>query len=86
MVLVDWVDLEKSMSTLLRREQVLRLFQQLHQTSTFDGDPDFWYRANGGVRCKICGLQYREHFDAIEFPMAGDTFDKRLCDGTIVHL
>lgn len=74
------------MRPLLVREIKLRLFQQLHQTPEVDGSPVFWHRANGCVKCLVCGLEYREHFDAIEFPLAGETFDKRLCDGTIVHL
>ncbi len=62
--------------TLLQRESILRLFQQLHQ----DMDDD-WRRASGGVICEHCGLQYRHH------PVDNVTnIDRRLCNGETVHL
>jgi hypothetical protein len=63
------------------RELTLRLFQQLHQND----DPE-WYRSSGANLCKHCGLPYRDHRDDAENPGYDDSYDKRLCDGTIVHL
>ncbi len=59
----------------LQRDAKLRLFQQMHQ----DYEPE-WRRASGGCVCEICGLKYRDHFDDT------DGFDKRLCNGDVVHL
>ncbi len=44
-----------------------------------DYEPE-WRRASGGCVCEICGLKYRDHFDDT------DGFDKRLCNGDVVHL
>lgn len=66
----------------LKREAVLRLFQQLHQND----DETAFRRASGSMRC-FCGLQYREHYLDIEHPgYDGEPCDNRLCDGDIVHL
>lgn len=67
--------------TRLERESTLRLFQQLHQN-----DEPEWHRASGACRCDKCGLQYREHQYDEEHPGANESFDTRLCDGTVVHL
>lgn len=71
---------------MLIRELKWRTFPQLHQTTDVDGVPLEWRRANGDVVCEYCGLKYREHTDAIEYPLSSETFDKRLCSGEIVHL
>ena len=65
--------------TYLEREQILRLFQQMHQ------DDDVWYRASGSMYCEICGLQYGYH--PIDQTTYSDiNFDRRLCNGKTVHL
>jgi hypothetical protein len=45
-------------------------------------DDYIWYRASGDCRCEHCGLLYREHYNDVEH----GEFDKRLCNGDIVHL
>ena len=62
--------------TRLEKENVLRLFQQLHQDIEED-----WYRSNGSILCQCCGLPYRDHPTEEFF-----NTDKRLCDGFTVHL
>lgn len=59
----------------------LRLFQQLHQ----DDNP-IWYRTSGNMTCRLCGLLYRQHPLDESHPGFNYAFDRRLCDGTIVHL
>jgi len=68
---------------LLQREQTQRLFQQMHQNDFYY---EYWRRASGGVICKICGLEYRDHLNAEEYPLYPEGFDKRICNGDIVHL
>jgi hypothetical protein len=64
----------------LERENVLRLFEQLHQN-----DDAYWRRASGSMYCSICGLQYRHHPPDMETPLVNEAYDNRLCNGTIVH-
>jgi hypothetical protein len=68
---------------ILQREQILRLFQQLHQNDFYY---EYWRRSSGSMGCEKCGLQYREHLNDEEHPHVGDGFDKRICNGDIVHL
>lgn len=71
----------------LSRWARLQLFPDMHQSPVYpSGYPIFWGRSSGGVKCEYCGLTYREHRNAEEFPLWGDEFDKRLCNGDIVHL
>jgi hypothetical protein len=70
------INSSQRLMTRLEREQVLRLFQQLHQ----DMDDD-WYRASGEMYCEHCGLQYRNHPIEEFF-----NIDRRLCNGETVHL
>lgn len=67
--------------SILEREQRLRLFGQLHQND----DPE-WRRASGSMLCPFCSLAYRYHLNDEEHPLWGDGFDKRLCNGDVVHL
>lgn len=46
---------------------------------------EYWRRASGGVICKVCGLEYRDHLNDEEHPLT-DGYDKRICNGDIVHL
>ena len=64
-------------------DRKLRLFEQLHQGV----DSYNWRRAAGGVRCALCGLEYRQHRDDLEsWDNWGDPVLKRLCDGELVKL
>lgn len=65
----------------IRREQKLRLFQQLHQN-----DDVILYRSSGSVICPMCGLTYREHIRDEEHPGYEYSMDIRLCNGEVVHL
>lgn len=75
------------MNIRLIKEQTLRLFQQMHQNDLYY---DYWRRGSGSSICKICGLKYRDHLNAEEYPLgtgAYETYyDKRLCNGDIIHL
>lgn len=62
--------------TLLERENVLRLFDQLHQDNEND-----WRRSSGNMFCEHCKLQYRHH-PVEQFYNT----DHRLCNGYTVHL
>ena len=64
-----------------RRERASRLFQPLHQND----DPAF-RRASGSSFCEHCGLQYRDHGLDYERVYFSDAYDRRLCNGDIVHL
>lgn len=64
-----------------RRENVLRLFEPLHQN-----DIPNYRRVSGLSYCQHCGLLYREHPDDTENYYFNDAADKRLCNGDIVHL
>lgn len=73
----------------LMREQRLRLFEQLHQSPDIDtlNLYDIYCRASGYTRCKHCGLPYRDHPLSEELvDYEGRPFERRLCDGTVVHL
>ena len=72
---------EVRMAVMMEREAKMRLFQQLHQ----DDDPE-WYRANGSVKCGLCGVLYRCHPYSLEHPLWGEVVDHRLCNGDVVHL
>jgi hypothetical protein len=61
----------------LYRDSKLRLFQQLHQSSTADTE---WRRASGKMICSYCGLRYQQH--PVEEIV---NTDHRLCDGTLIH-
>lgn len=71
------------MKTILEREQVLRLFQQMHQNDFYY---DYWRRSSGKSLCVLCGLEHREHLYAEEYPLFPEGYDKRLCNGDIVHI
>ncbi len=74
----------------LEREQRLHLFEQLHQSPEFEDMDyaDMWRRASGFMRCKKCGLPYREHPPYDEY-LFGDPYieptDHRLCNGDVIH-
>lgn len=68
---------------ILEREQTLRLFRQMHQNDFYY---DYWRRASGHSRCKICGLKFHEHPYDEENPLILEYYDRRLCNGDIVHL
>ena len=66
------------------RENRLRMFQSLHQND----DPEF-YRADGDSICSVCNLKYKEHPSDEEHAYLyynGEVYDRRLCNGDIVHL
>ena len=66
----------------LEREARLRLFLPIHQN-----DFSNWYRASGGSKCNLCGLEYRLHPYSEEFVnFLGEKEDHRICNGDIVHL
>lgn len=73
----------------LEREQRLRLFEQLHQApekGVMVGHLTS-RRANGFVRCEHCLLVYRDHYlDEESWDYNGEPFDRRLCNGDVVHL
>lgn len=74
-------DAQRRLNLLLERDARLRLFQQIHQNDNYE-----WYRAAGGCICRNCGLTYREHYDDLEHPLNSGEYDKRLCNGDVVHL
>ncbi len=74
-------DFARYIENRVRKENTLRLFQQLHQNDDF-----IHRRASGSTLCVCCKLPYRDHPDDIEHLYAHDSYDKRLCSGDVVHL
>ena len=76
---------QRWMLRMREREARLRLFQPLHQLPDVEVcvRQGTWYRASGAQFCPYCKLEYREHPFVEEW---GNSDDKRLCSGDVVHL